>query len=161
LSEAVSLYTADAAERMRHEKLSAGAVTVFVDTGQFRKKCPYYCNSASCAILPPTSATGELIKHSLHLLKKIFRGNLIYKKAGVVFTELIPTGAEQLGLFDANPANFAKSCMLSETLDSINSRFGDGSIFYASEGVTKRWTMIRERCSPHYTTRWSELPDAG
>jgi len=161
LSEAVSLYTADAAERLRHEKLSAGLVTVFLDTGIFRKKCPYYFNSASHEILPPSNSTGELIRYTLPLLKGIFRKDFIYKKAGIIFTELVPAGAEQLGLFDRKSADLAKSCMLSETIDSINRRFGDGSVFYASEGVSKSWAMARERCSPHYTTRWAELPEAG
>ncbi|OGV55208.1 MAG: hypothetical protein A2X45_23670 [Lentisphaerae bacterium GWF2_50_93] len=161
LSEAISLYTADAAERLRHEKLAAGTMTVFLDTGRFRKKCPYYFNSVSKTMAVPSSNTGELAGHAIKLIQNIYREKFIYKKAGIIFTDLSATAAVQLDLFSENPANFAKSCMLSETVDSINRRFGDGSVFYANEGVGKSWAMLRGRCSPHYTTKWDEIPEAG
>ncbi len=161
LSEAVSMYAAEAAERLREENLSAGVATVFVDTGRFRTKCPYYFNSTSYEITPAGNSTGELARSAKLLLERIFRKGCIYKKAGVIFTELIPSGTEQPGLFDGNPADFARNRVLSDTIDSINGRFGGGSIFYANEGVSKSWSMTRARCSPHYTTRWDELPKAG
>ncbi len=161
LSEAISLYTADAAERLRHGKLAAGVVSVFLDTGRFRKKCQYYFNSISKSIAVPSNSTGDLTGHAVSLIRKIYRENLTYKKAGIIFTELSTSESVQFDLFSDTPAKFAKSCVLSEAMDSINSRFGDGSVFYASEGTGKSWAMARERCSPHYTTRWDEIPEAG
>ena len=46
-------------------------------------------------------------------------------------------------------------------MDSINRKLGGGSVFYAAEGVAKPWAMSRRKCSPHYTTRWENLPRAG
>ena len=43
-------------------------------------------------------------------------------------------------------------------MDSINARFGEDSVFYAAEGVSKPWAMSRRKCSPRYTTRWEDLP---
>jgi DNA polymerase V len=154
LAEAVSLYTADAAQRLRNEGLTAGAVTVFVDTGRFRKQCEHYFNSVSEVIPVPVNSTGELAVHVVRLLKKIYRENLIYKKAGVIFSRLASSSSVQLDLFENSTG---KSSVLSETLDSINGRLGGGSIFYAAEGVGKSWVMLREKCSPRYTTKWSDL----
>lgn len=154
LSEAVALYTSDAAQRLRNEGLAAGTVAVFVDTGRFRKQCEYYFNSVSETVPVPTNSTGELTVHTVRLLKRIYRENLIYKKAGVLFGGLVPSSSVQPDLFENNSG---KSALLSETVDSINGRLGDGSIFYAAEGVGKSWAMAREKCSPHYTTKWNDL----
>lgn len=154
LSEAVALYTSDAAQRLRNEGLAAGTVAVFVDTGRFRKQCEYYFNSVSETLPVPTNCTGELTVHTVRLLKRIYRGNLIYKKAGVLFGGLVSSSSVQPDLFENNSG---KSALLSETVDSINGRLGDGSIFYAAEGVGKSWAMAREKCSPHYTTKWNDL----
>lgn len=154
LSEAVALYTSDAAQRLRNEGLATGAVTVFVDTGRFRKQCEHYFNSVSEVIPVPVNSTGELTVHTVRLLKKIYRENLIYKKAGVLFNSLSPSSSVQLDLFENS---LEKSSVLSEVIDSINGRLGDGSVFYAAEGVGKSWAMVREKCYPHYTTKWSDL----
>jgi hypothetical protein len=83
---------------------------------------------------------------------------LFYKRAGVIFTELEPLSLVQPDLFESRSP---KSALLSGALDSINSRFGGGSVFYAAEGTAKPWAMARGRCSPHYTTRWDELLKVG
>ncbi len=154
LSEAVSTYISDAAERLRNAGLLAGALTVFVDTGAFRKQCPHYYNSISEKIPAPTDSSGELGVRALRMLKRIYREKLIYKKAGVIFTELGPSSSVQADLFENASA---KSSVLTGTLDSINGRFGGGTMFYAAEGAAKPWAMARGRCSPHYTTKWSDL----
>ena len=154
LSEAVALYVADAAQRLRGAGLAAGALTVFVDTGMFRKQYPHYCNSISEKVPMPTDSTGDLTVRALRLLKTVYRENLSYKKAGVIFTELNPSSSVQPDLFESC---CMKSPVTSRTLDSINGKFGDGSIFYAAEGIAKPWAMARQRCSPHYTTKWSDL----
>jgi len=43
------------------------------------------------------------------------------------------------------------------TIDQINYRHGNSTIKLASEGVERKWAMIRERVSPCYTTRFDEL----
>jgi DNA polymerase V len=154
LAEAVAVYTSDAAQKLRDEGLTAGAVTVFVDTGRFRKQCEPYFNSISEIIPVPVNNTGELIARAVSLLKKIYRENLIYKKAGVIFSCLASSSSVQLDLFESSKE---KSSGISEVIDSINGRLGDGSIFYGAEGVGKSWAMARGKCSPHYTTRWGEL----
>ena len=46
---------------------------------------------------------------------------------------------------------------ITETLDIINNAFGDGTIKLAVQG-SGRIRSTRENQSPHYTTRWSDLP---
>lgn len=50
---------------------------------------------------------------------------------------------------------------LMQALDSINVRFGKGSMHMASAGLAgerREWSMKQERRTPAYTTRWSDIP---
>ncbi|MBP0050203.1 DUF4113 domain-containing protein [Marinobacterium sp. AK62] len=44
-------------------------------------------------------------------------------------------------------------------LDRIN-HSGKGRVFIAGQGTCKEWQMKRQRLSPAYTTRWSDIPRA-
>jgi DNA polymerase V len=47
------------------------------------------------------------------------------------------------------------------TMDALNQRFGRGTVCIANAGFPKShrvWTMKQERLSPHYTTRWTDVP---
>jgi DNA polymerase V len=46
------------------------------------------------------------------------------------------------------------------TLDSINERFGSGTLQYASSIIAKEWKASFNRRSPAFTTSWDELPVA-
>jgi DNA polymerase V len=44
-----------------------------------------------------------------------------------------------------------------ETVDNINKTLGKNTVFYASEGVKRTWSIKCYRRSSRYTTRWNEL----
>jgi DNA polymerase V len=52
---------------------------------------------------------------------------------------------------------------LMATVDTVNGRFGRGTLKIASAGfdlAPKRWAMRQDRKTPGYTTCWEELPIA-
>ncbi|WHI52951.1 DUF4113 domain-containing protein [Microbulbifer sp. MLAF003] len=42
-------------------------------------------------------------------------------------------------------------------IDSINRKFGRGTLFLGAEGIQKKWKMGQEHRSPTYTTQWDQL----
>jgi DNA polymerase V len=86
----------------------------------------------------------------------IYRGGYLYKKAGVLLTGLVPAGQTQTDLFDYKDRG--KSRQLMSALDSINDRWGAGTLQYASNGISKAWKTQFHRRSPAYTTDWNALP---
>ncbi len=49
---------------------------------------------------------------------------------------------------------------LMQALDSLNLRYGRGTVRLASAGTAEKkrqWTMKQERLSPGYTTDWREI----
>jgi DNA polymerase V len=46
-------------------------------------------------------------------------------------------------------------------LDRVNLRYGRGTVMMASAGLAgdkRNWSMKQGRRTPHYTTRWDEMP---
>ena len=155
LEEAVSVYTARAAQKMRRQQLACVCLGVFIETNHFKPEEPQ--NSGSCSIrLPVASAdTGRLIAAAMKVLALLFKPGFRYRKAGVVFLELVAASSVQGALFD--PPDDAKSKARMKALDTLNARFGRGTVAYGTAGERQRWTMQRDHSSPRYTTEWGEI----
>jgi len=74
----------------------------------------------------------------------------------VMLTGLVPASQRQADLFDYRDRG--KSKRLMSALDSINDRWGAGTLHYASSGISNAWKTQFYRRSPAYTTDWNALP---
>ena len=155
LEEAVSFYVSRAAEKLRGEGLTATVLTVFLMTNEFKDE-PQYRNSVTCSLSVGTDTTSELIRVALRGLRTIYRDGYRYKKAGVMFTALVPPSQVQPDLFDRQDRPRSKRLMAA--LDAVNDRWGSGTLEYAASGLTKPWKTQFHRRSPAYTTDWNALP---
>jgi hypothetical protein len=45
-----------------------------------------------------------------------------------------------------------------DCLDRLNQRYGNNTLFYASNGIEQRWQMNQKKKNRNYTTSWQELP---
>lgn len=156
LEEAVSSYVCRAAEKLRTEKLAATYVHVFIRTNKFNKHKHYYSNYYTITLPQSTSYNPILIKYALIALKKIFKRDYAYKKAGVLLTGLIPDNQVQLNLFHSEKIH-RKHTQLMTTFDTINNTYGSRTLRYATTGLHKPWHLKQENRSPRYTTKWQEL----
>ena len=65
--------------------------------------------------------------------------------------------ARQRTLFE-DTVDREKSARLMAAMDAINHTFGRGTVRCGTSGVAQGWAMRAGNRSPHYTTRWEELP---
>lgn len=70
--------------------------------------------------------------------------------------ELSPAGIAQGSLF-ADESKRELAWQLMEAVDSLNRRFGAGTVRWAAEGFQQGWGMRSQWRSPRFTTRWDEL----
>lgn len=103
-------------------------------------------------------AAGPLGGHHLSILsgrclEAIYRQGYEYKKAGVIISGIVPDHQVQQNLFE--PAE--NDCLLRDTIDKLNARFGNGKVQVASAGTKKEWKLIREMLSPHYSTSFLDV----
>ncbi|HIJ46106.1 MAG TPA: Y-family DNA polymerase [Rhodospirillaceae bacterium] len=168
LRQAVAVFAARAAEKLREGGLTAGSVTAFVATSRFGPARHQYHNAATVALASPSNHTGAVTKAALAALKGIFRRRRRYKKAGVMLLDLAAAGRAQPNLFA--PSNDGRGGRLMEALDRINRKDwgepGSGArgwgdlLHYGAAGIHRGWRMKQAYRSPRYTTNWNELPVA-
>jgi DNA polymerase V len=156
LKEAISFHAANAAQRLRKQGLYAKEVSVFIQNSPF-DQAEFYGRNETITLPAPTQCNLQITKAALWLLKKVYRPQVYYQKAGVMLSNLVPEGGQQTDLF-AYPDNSDKSGRLMETVDQINGKYRRSTVHLASEGTDRTWSMRRSFKSPNYTGEWNELP---
>ncbi len=161
LVEAVSDFSARAAQKLRGQAGVAGQVMVFIRTSPFRKT-PQYSQSVVVPLRSPSADTAVITGAALMGLKSIYKSGFDYAKAGVMLLDLGQASTMQfeLDLEADTPVPNARPRLM-DALDSVNDRFGRGTLKLASVGLgttPRNWTMKQERRTPAYTTRWEDMP---
>ncbi|MBE9610024.1 Y-family DNA polymerase [Chitinilyticum piscinae] len=159
LQEAVSIYTARAAEKLRQQASCAAAIGVFIRSSPHREREPLYAAQLFAPLPEPSDDTLTLTRQALQLLSQLYRPGPAYIKAGVMLTALQPASLQQPSLFP-ELADPQRRQALNATLDAINRRWGRGTLQPASCGKAQHWQMRRQSLSRSWTTRWQELPVA-
>jgi DNA polymerase V len=161
LSEAVTEFASRAAVKLRKQGSLAGQVMVFIRTSPFRKD-QQYSRSTVVPLRRPSSDTGVLIPSALAGLQAIYRSGFNYAKAGVMLLDLQPDANQQGELALEDDAVHDRSRLMT-ALDSLNHRYGRGTVLMASSGLAgerRTWAMRQERRTPGYTTCWADMPVA-
>ncbi|MCP8899903.1 DUF4113 domain-containing protein [Gilvimarinus sp. HB14] len=88
--------------------------------------------------------------------KHLFKEGYQFLKSGVGLVDIVDKTYLQSDMF--TPAQPPKADALMSVMDSINAKYGTGSVHTAAEGVKKKWAMRQSYRSPSYTTSWNALP---
>jgi DNA polymerase V len=159
LSEAVTEFASRAAQKLRQQNSHACNVLVFIRTSPFRPD-PQYSRSFTMPLRRPTADTALLVAAALAGLRHIFRPGFKYAKAGVMLLALQPDTLQQQELdLEGDDAQDRRHLM--SALDSVNQRYGRGTLKMASAGLAdahRVWAMRQERRTPRYMTRWEDIP---
>lgn len=162
LRESVAHYIAQAAEKLRKERLRAAGASVYLqyypEYGLNAQDGGYV--STVIAFDSATNATSQMLSSVLPTVDALFIKGRRYKKSGVLFYGLESEQMRQLELFaDENKVKQkVRGERLARVVDSVNSQLGRNTLFYLSEGISRPWQMRREFLTPDYTTSWDDLP---
>lgn len=116
---------------------------------------PKYYYSRACTLPYATNSALTISNTAIHLLKDIMADadNTIFKKAGVIVTELIPQDTKQFNLFtDEDPRHNA----LMKAMDHLNAKNGTRIVRLATQ-AQKTWDMKQNLRSPRYTTDFNDI----
>lgn len=154
LKEALSTFVANACAKLRAQDSHASIIHVFLQTNRFREELPQYMPSIAVPLTYPTNDSLEVNRWAAYLCERIFKPGYQYKKAGVMLSEITPASQRQGDLLDAGPASNDR---LMQALDTLNQRYGRGTVKVSTQGGDQGWQMLQERKSPNYTTCWEEV----
>ncbi|HKP33028.1 MAG TPA: Y-family DNA polymerase [Chitinophagaceae bacterium] len=159
LREAVASYTSRAAEKLRRQHSAAKSIDVFVVTNDYEREYQYMPQTihTHCVLPEATSATGDLIRHAVPLVEKLYRQGSRYLKTGVTLGGLVPDKTIQANLFVSESRN--ANPLLMQAMDNINYSMREDAVKYVASGLKRNWKMRQELISGRYTSRWNELKE--
>ena len=156
LKESITTHCLNAAEKIRTDKQTTRAVTIFIRTSPFDKNRKYYSNSITIELPVATNNSIELVKTAISGLRKIYKYGYFYQKAGVILSKLRDASEKELNLLAPILEN--KSQPLMRAIDFTNAKYGRNAISIAQAGISNDWKMRREHSSRIDTASFDFLP---
>ena len=156
LKESITTHCLNAAEKIRIDKQTTRAVTIFIRTSPFDKNRKYYSNSITIELPVATNNSIELVKTAISGLKKIYKYGYFYQKAGIILSKLRDASEKELNLLA--PVLENKSKPLMRAIDFTNAKYGRNAITIAQAGINNDWKMRREHSSRIDTASFDFLP---
>lgn len=162
LRPALLAHAGRAGEKLRCQDSVCESMTVWIQTNVFRDQDAQYLPTVTLRFPQPTDDTRDLTTWAMAALERIFRPGFNYKKAGVMLQGISGKGQQTGQLFPVALADSSpRSASLMRVLDHANNRFGRGTVGFGVVNQRQPWDMRRERCSPSFTTSWSDLALVG
>tara|TARA_B100000674_G_scaffold33860_1_gene23635 strand:+ start:279 stop:1529 length:1251 start_codon:yes stop_codon:yes gene_type:complete len=155
LKQAISKFANNCASKLRKEKSCCSCVTVFLRTNFFKQDKKQYFPAITLNFSTPTNDSMEIVSIANIALKKIYKKEFNYKKAGVIVQNIIPEDYVQMSLFDQINRKSRRKIMSS--IDKINLLMGRDKIYLASQSASSKIEMKQQRLSPCYTTRFADV----
>ena len=155
LKEVIGSHANTCATKLRKEKSCCTTVGVFLSTNPFKPQAKQYNPYTVTQLHVPTNDSMEIVKVAIKALESIYRGDCIYKKAGVVVSRMVPQEQTQLSLFDS--LDRGKRENINIAVDRVNSLMGKNKVHLAVQGNGRKWKIKQERLSPCYTTRFADI----
>jgi DNA polymerase V len=154
LKERISTFSICCSEKLRYQKSNCNSIYVFIKSNRHQKNKLQYRNGIVVTLPYGSNSSITINKYAVEGLKKIYKNNIEYKKAGVIVMGLVPNNKTQLNLFEKeNP----KHQVLMKTLDFITKKEGTNKIKLASQDLKRVWKMKQTKLSSRYTTELKEI----
>ncbi|WP_395378049.1 Y-family DNA polymerase [Marinicella sp. W31] len=154
LRQAVATHVDHACEKLRRQGSVAKYISVMLRTNGFSKNDRQYYPNLTLQLQYPSDDTRAFTQAAMLGLDRIYRSGYLFKKCGVMLSDISDKGVIQYDLFKPKPK---RSDDLMATFDKINARFGTGTVKSASVGFDKPFAMRSNHTSPRFTSNWQDI----
>lgn len=155
IEQAVAEFAMVCGRKLRAQGSCAAAISVFLLSNPHKKRLGEHHAAFEMELPVPTDSSLELVKYSRLICRAIYKQGFSFKKAGVCINKIISRHAVQHNLF--YPLDNEKHDRVMAVLDSLNARYGRGTLKSAAQGTMREWRLNRQRLSPLYTTDIREI----
>ena len=156
LSEQIANFASSMAEKLRQQRSVVSEMAVFAYTNRFKENEPQTYGNSLVHFDPPTNDQRTIVARAVAAAHEAYRRGYAYKKAGVVATRITQESDVVHSLFEDTEA-VEREHRITSALDAINGTYGRGTVKLAAQG-SGHIKSSSEKQSPHYTTRWSDIP---
>ncbi|MEN9361675.1 MAG: hypothetical protein RL095_3210 [Verrucomicrobiota bacterium] len=156
LEAAVIGHVLRAAEKLRQGKQKAGTMQIFLESSSFRRSGR---QDTAFRILPePSDDSLHLSQVAGDLLRTLVQPLSLYKKAGVIFSDLVEAACWQPSLGGDETGRQRRRDLMT-AIDQINGLHGRDALRLLAAGFPSPRDAGKIRLSRLWTTRWSDLPE--
>ncbi len=156
IEEACSYYISEVCELLRSQNSCAAYLHISLMTNYHSARDKQYHKGIIVTLDTPTNNTFILITEAKKALNTIYKSGYRYKKVAVNLSGIVPQGYVQGNLFSKTQK--IGNQKLTQVVDQLNCRYGKSTVFSGAVGNRiNEWELIKEDCSPRYTTQWKEL----
>lgn len=149
MKERVSTFATVCAEKLRKQNSCCYGVILYLRKDKYKVDKPKY-NFYKMETLPFASNSSITISAvAVKMLKEIFEEGEMYKKAGVIVTQIIPQDQKQFHLFEEENPKHQK---IMEVMDAFHKKTGERKIRLGNQDLQRTWKMKQNSLSPKYTT---------
>ncbi|MDE7426932.1 MAG: Y-family DNA polymerase [Muribaculaceae bacterium] len=156
LSEAIAAFSSILGRKLREQKICAVSLSVFLHTNAFRQDLQQYFNSAAYSLDEPTSDTMRITEAAVSALRRVYRREYYYKKAGILITETVPESNIQQSLF-STPADRERRRKLMSVVDFINAGSCARDTVHVARYTPVTSCMRQEHISRNYSTQLKDI----
>lgn len=154
LKERISTFAHTCATKLRKQDSHCNKLTVFLLTNFFKAEKQQYYKTFTINLPFPTNSSMELSHFATKALEQVYRNDFLFKKLGVIVSDLTPADCAQQMLFENSDR---KQNELFAVVDKLNQILGGNKIKLASQALDRTWKMRQENLSRRYTTRLDEI----
>lgn len=155
IEEAVSMHAATVALKLRQQKSMAMQLTIYLRTNKHNAKHDQHYPSITVKVPFAANSTHQLTRVAVQAIRAIYQPGYNYLKTGVRATGIIPEGEVQYQMF--TEYEHSREQQLAELMDSLNDRYGRGTVRLGSDSFERKWAMKQEFLSKQYTTQWRDI----
>lgn len=155
IRERVSTFATVTAEKLRKQGSLCHTIIVMLTADKYSQDKVKYHYSKARTMPYPTNSALTMSNVAIQLVKELMDSTdtTVFKKTGVIATELIPADARQFNLFnDEDPRHLA----LMKAMDKMNGKMGGRKIRLGAQEA-KTWDMRQDLLSPRFTTNFEHI----
>lgn len=155
IRQALAAYVTSAAQKLRVQQSAAYHISVFLITTRHHDP-DHVFTSSNCSLEIPTAYTPALITAAQSCLDQLLIPGVVYKKVGVIISDIVPDSSMQLSTYAPTP-NIDKQTHIMKAIDHVNKKLGRNKVSFAAAGIVQPWKMKQLKKSQCFTTSWHEL----
>jgi DNA polymerase V len=152
LQAALTTHSTIVAKKVRRQSSLIKKLLVFASSSPHDEN--YYKQTMVYTFPLATDNSCDIATAVSLILAEIFIPGVHFYRCGVGAIALESRQHQQADLFLSDHSN----PILMNCLDSINSRYGKGTLTLGAEGKSDSWQMKRHFLSPQYTSNWRDIP---
>ena len=154
MKERVSTFATVCAEKLRKQNSCCYGVILYLRKDKYKVEKDRY-NFYKLETLPFASNSNiTLSSVAVKMLKEIFEEGEIYKKAGIIVTQIIPQDQKQFNLFEEENPKHQK---LMKVIDDFHKKTGERKIRLGNQDLQRTWKMKQDHLSRKYTTDFKQI----